>query len=65
MLFNDVRWVVPRDERSVPLDQLPEIMERFAEWREQYRDQGSLIYIEAFEFYAGGGELMIVDVPDR
>ncbi len=45
---------------AVPPEQLPSIMERFAEWREQYRD-----HIESFEFYAGGGGLMIVDVPDE
>ena len=46
---------------AVPPEQLPSIMERFAEWREQYRDR-----IESFEFYAGGsGGFMVVDVPNE
>ena len=46
---------------AVPPEQLPSIMERFAEWREQYRDR-----IESFEFYAGGGGgFMVIDVPNE
>jgi muconolactone delta-isomerase len=46
---------------AVPPEQLPSIMERFADWREQYRDR-----TESFEFYAGGGGgFMVVDVPDE
>ena len=46
---------------AVPPEQLPSIMERFAEWREQHRD-----HTESFEFYAGGGGgFMIIDVPDE
>jgi hypothetical protein len=46
---------------AVPPEQLPSIMERFADWREQYRDR-----TESFEFYAGGGGgFMVIDVPDE
>ncbi len=48
---------------SFPLspEQLPSIMEHFAEWREQYRD-----YLELFESFAGSpGGFMVVNVPDE
>jgi hypothetical protein len=48
---------------SSPLspEQLPSIMEHFAEWREQYRD-----YLELFESFAGSpGGFMVVNVPDE
>ena len=46
---------------AVPPEQLPAIMERFADWREQHRDR-----TESFEFYAGGGGgFMVIDVPDE
>jgi hypothetical protein len=36
-------------------------MERFAEWREQYRD-----HLQSFEFFAGSpGGFMVIDVPDE
>jgi len=45
----------------VPPEQLPSIMERFAEWREQYRER-----TESFEFFAGGGGgFMVVNVPNE
>ena len=46
---------------AVPPEQLPSIMERFAEWRERYRD-----HMESFEFYAGGGGgFMVIDVSNE
>ncbi len=46
---------------AVPPEQLPSIMERFADWREQHRDR-----TESFEFYAGGGGgFKVIDVPNE
>jgi hypothetical protein len=45
----------------VPPEQLPSIMERFAEWREQYRD-----HLQSFEFFAGSpGGFMVINVADE
>jgi hypothetical protein len=44
----------------VPPEQLTAIMERFAVCREEYKDR-----TEAFEFYAGGSGVMVVNVPDE
>ena len=45
----------------VPPEQLPSIMERFAEWREQYRE-----HLQSFEFFAGSpGGFMVINVPDE
>jgi muconolactone delta-isomerase len=45
----------------VPPEQLPSLMERFADWREQYREQ-----LESFEFFSGStGGFMVLDVPDE
>src|SRR3954470_15140814 len=46
---------------SVPPEQLPSLMERFADWREQYRE-----HLESFEFFAGStGGFMVINVPDE
>lgn len=46
---------------AVPSEQLPSIMERFAEWRERYRAR-----MESFEFYAGGGGgFMVIEVSNE
>jgi muconolactone delta-isomerase len=57
-----VRFVVnTRLISAVPPEQLPSIMERFAEWRERYRG-----HMESFEFYAGGGGgFMVIDVSNE
>jgi muconolactone delta-isomerase len=53
--------VITRLMSVVPPEQLPSIMERFAEWREQYRER-----TESFEFFAGGGGgFMVVNVPNE
>ena len=45
----------------VPPEELPSIMERFAEWREQYRE-----HLQSFEFFAGSpGGFMVINVPDE
>ena len=45
----------------VPPEQLPSIMERFAEWREQYRD-----HLQSVEFFAGSpGAVMVINAPDE
>ena len=45
----------------VPAEQLPSIMERFAEWREQYRN-----HLQSFEFFAGSpGGFMVINVADE
>ena len=45
----------------VPPEQLPSIMERFAEWREQYRE-----HLQSFEFFAGSpGAVMVINAPDE
>ena len=45
----------------VPPEQLPSIMERFAEWREQYRN-----HLQSFEFFAGSpGGFMVINVADE
>ena len=45
----------------VPPEQLPSLMERFADWREQYRD-----HLESFEFFSGStGGFMVLAVPDE
>jgi hypothetical protein len=57
-----VRFVViTRLLSSVPPEQLPSIMERFAEWRAQYAE-----HMQSFEFFAGGGgAFMVLDTPDE
>jgi muconolactone delta-isomerase len=57
-----VRFVVnTRLIFTVPPEQFPSIMERFADWREQHRDR-----IGSFEFYAGGGGgFMVIEAPDE
>ena len=45
----------------VPPEELPSIMERFAEWREQYRE-----HLQSFEFFAGSpGAVMVINAPDE
>lgn len=45
----------------LPHEQFPSIMERFAEWREQYRE-----HLQLFEFFAGSpGGFMVFNVPDE
>jgi hypothetical protein len=57
-----VRFVVITQLLSpVPPEQLPSIMERFADWRAQYAH-----YMQSFEFFAGGGGgFMVLDTPDE
>jgi muconolactone delta-isomerase len=53
--------VIVRLTSAIPPEQFPGIVERFAEWREEYKDR-----TEVFEFFVGGaGGLMIVDMPDE
>ena len=57
-----MRFVVISQPLSpVPPEQLPSIMERFADWRAQYRE-----HMQSFEFFAGGGGgYMVLDTPDE
>jgi hypothetical protein len=57
-----VRFIaIARLISPVPPEQLPSIMERFAEWREQYRD-----HLQSFDFFAGStGGFMVINVPDK
>jgi hypothetical protein len=57
-----VRFVViTRLLSPVPPEQLPSIMERFADWRAQYAE-----HMQSFEFFAGGGGgFMVLDTPDE
>lgn len=53
--------VIVRLTSAIPPQQLPGIVERFAEWREEYKER-----TETFEFFVGGaGGLMIVDMPNE
>jgi muconolactone delta-isomerase len=53
--------VITRLMSVVPPEQLPSIMERFAEWREQYKES-----TESFEFFAGGGGgFMVLNVSNE
>ncbi len=57
-----VRFIaITRLLSPVPPEQLPSLMERFADWREQYRE-----HLESFEFFSGStGGFMVLDVPDE
>jgi hypothetical protein len=52
---------IARSISPLPPEQLLSMMERFAEWREQYRG-----HLQSFEFFAGSpGGFMVIDVPDE
>ena len=52
---------ITRSTSPVPPEQLPSLMERFAEWREQYRE-----HLQSFEFFAGSpGGFMVINAPDE
>jgi hypothetical protein len=57
-----VRFIaIARLISPVPPEELPSIMERFAEWREQYRE-----HLQSFEFFAGSpGAVMVINAPDE
>jgi hypothetical protein len=57
-----VRFIaIARLISPLPPEQLPSIMERFAEWREQYRE-----HLQSFEFFAGSpGGFMVINAPDE
>ena len=53
--------VITRPQSPPPLDLFPALFDRFADWRERYRDR-----MESFEFFAGGGGgFGVVNVADE
>ena len=52
--------VIAQVRFPVPMELQPEIVERFIEWREKYREK-----MEAFEFFIGNGGFAIANVTDE
>lgn len=53
--------VIVRPKLPPPPEQLPRLVQSFADWREAYRD-----HMEVFEFFAGaGGGIAILNVPEE
>jgi len=53
--------VISRPKNVFPREQLPQMLEQLAQWRERYRSK-----MEVFEFFnGGGGGFGIVDVSDE
>ena len=52
--------IVTKLKFFIPIQEMPALVQAFADWREKYRDN-----MESFEFFIGGGGCGIVNFPDE